>query len=134
VAVAAGTVVRIDRERINRAFEAAEDPVDKTRFDPFRPTRSDLMPTYGLAFGNGAHACLGRPMVLGDVNSGPGERSDPRFGLGVAMLSEFFNAGVELDPRNPPEMYTDMARESWRSVPVRFTRPRPDKSDAREAL
>jgi cytochrome P450 len=126
IQVAAGEVVLLDRRAANAEIERAS-----TARNGFGPDGGwhDQHPRYGLAFGGGAHTCIARPVVLGAAGpdaTGPNRRH----GLGVATLLALYAAGVRLDPGAPPERYTDMTRETFRTFPVRFASLPPDRAGA----
>lgn len=124
IEVAAGEVVLLDRRAANAEIERAATTRDG--FDPGGGW-DDQHPRYGLAFGGGAHTCIARPVVLGGAEPGPAGQTR-RHGLGVATLLALYAAGVRLDPGAPPERYTDMSRETFRTFPVRFASVDPTQS------
>jgi cytochrome P450 len=126
IEVAAGEVVLLDRRAANAEIERAAATRDG--FDPDGGW-DDQHPRYGLAFGGGAHTCIARPVVLGAAEPGAAGQTR-RHGLGVATLLALYAAGVRLDPGAPPERYTDMTRETFRTFPVRFASLPQDRTGA----
>jgi len=108
-----GRLVAVSRQAINRFIEAF-DPDSTDRFDPYRVVPTD-MHDYGLAFGEGPHACLGKSLVLGDLRE---RGSEPLEGLATATLQRLFQFDVLLDVDGPPEQFADMALETWSTFPV----------------
>jgi len=106
-------IVAVNRHAVNHYIERTSGT--DTRFDPDRAAVGELQ-TYGLAFGDGPHNCIGRNMVLGDV--GHEQEAGRREGFAVATLSRLFAAHLALDPADPPRQVEDFAREFWLSFPV----------------
>ena len=97
---------------------------DRKRFGEdageFNPHRSfhDAAP-WGLAFGAGAHACPGRPMATGTLSLKGKAEAD---GSMVALVRRLYEAGLELDPENPPVPDPSTHYDLYTSVPLRFTK------------
>lgn len=112
-----GSVAVVDREAINRGLEAETGGADVRRFDPRRQMPAGRH-DFGLAFGEGPHACIGRTMVLGEHGTAR-ERQDGRLdGLAVATLAHLFSRGLAPDPEQPPVFVEGMARETLVRFPV----------------
>lgn len=98
--------------------------MSKDRFgsdaDTFNPHRDvgDLAP-WGLSFGAGAHACPGRPLVVG--NRSMKARTDVDGSL-VAIARGLYRAGLTLDERRPPVPETATHYSAFKEVPIKFTR------------
>lgn len=98
--------------------------MSKDRFgsdaDTFNPHRDvgDLAP-WGLSFGAGAHACPGRPLVVG--NRSMKARTDVDGSL-VAIARGLYRAGLILDERRPPVPETATHYAAFKEVPIKFTR------------
>lgn len=84
---------------------------DADRFDPLRTIPAGEKP-YGLAFGAGVHACLGRPLVLGSYSD------DLTAGMLGRILSTLLGAGIAPDPDRPPTL-ADSAARRFERYPVR---------------
>jgi cytochrome P450 len=87
--------------------------VQADEYDPHR--RPVNASQWGLAFGAGAHACIGRPLVTG---IGSQSRSD---GTMVTIARRLYAAGLELDPDRPPRFDENTYYTTYASVPVRFS-------------
>lgn len=103
-------------ERIGLLYrEANEDEKlfgeDAETFNPFREV-SEVSP-WGLAFGGGMHACLGRPLVTG-ITSG----DDVTDGTMLIMARKLYAAGMELDPTYPPVPDAATFYDAYSSLPV----------------
>jgi len=101
-------------ERVGLLFlEANQDP---SRFgnnaDGFDPDRTITEgSSWGLAFGGGTHACLGRPMITGN----PKLETE---GTVTTIVRRLYQAGIELDgvPQRDPDTHYPIFTE----VPVRL--------------
>lgn len=90
---------------------------DADRFDPLRTIPPGEKP-YGLAFGAGVHACLGRPLVLGSY------ADDPTAGMLGRILATLLTGGIAPDPDQPPTL-ADSAARRFERYPVRRVVPNP---------
>jgi cytochrome P450 len=79
-------------------------------FDPRRPATPGIN-TYGLTFGTGRHMCFGLPLIVGSTGAN---------GSHVQMLRALFEAGVSLDPDDPPAA-TDGELAIWSRYPAVFS-------------
>jgi cytochrome P450 len=94
---------------------------DADEFDPFRYQRLPQgVPPYGLAFGGGAHTCIGRRLAVGPAIEGPAETSN--FGTLHTLVATFFAAGVQLDPQDPPVRNEKSFYDEFLVYPVRLTK------------
>jgi cytochrome P450 len=91
---------------------------DGLEFNPRRELPAHVR-RYLFAFGEGAHTCTGKPLVMGEEEE---ERADPRKGVVVAMLRELFRAGVRVDPSRPVEVTATIVRTMHSSLPVTLTK------------
>jgi cytochrome P450 len=101
-------------------IQANRDPtvfgVDAERFDPRRKAPKHVT-GYGLAFGDGAHVCIGKRLAAGTrgVSSAGGVLS--------AICSTLFAAGAQPHPSQSPVEQTGTARHQYLSYPIVFRRP-----------
>jgi cytochrome P450 len=104
-------------ERVALFFRSASAsaPVFGANPEVFDPRReySGVAP-WGLAFGGGAHACIGRPMVTGVGSRG---QSD---GTIVHIARALYRAGLRLDPDREPVLDATTYYDAYESVPVLF--------------
>lgn len=109
--------------------------MSKERFgedaDTFNPHRDvgDLAP-WGLSFGAGAHACPGRPLVVG--NRSMKARSDID-GTLVSIARNLYGAGLTLNESKPPVPETATHYSAFKEVPIKFTRPDAFRAEAAAA-
>jgi cytochrome P450 len=82
-------------------------------YDPHREVEG--LPHWGLAFGGGAHACVGRPLVMG---GGPRSQSE---GTIVAVARRLYAAGMTLDTSGSIRSDATTQYDQLESVPVRFS-------------
>jgi cytochrome P450 len=103
-------------ERVGLLYRAAN--VDRSLFGDdapsFNPHREvEGTSPWGLAFGGGMHACLGRPLVTG-IASG----EDVTDGTMPIIVRRLLAAGMELDPTNPPVPDDSTFYDAYSSLPV----------------
>lgn len=123
--IPAGAVVTIDMDGANRDPEAVGPEPD--RFDPWR-SRAEGVAPWGLSFGHGTHACLGRDLAAGtetgntaDTGDGIGDRGAPRLhGVVAIMAGVLLDRGASPDPNDPPTLDPHTTRVVWGRYPVRF--------------
>jgi cytochrome P450 len=111
-----GEQLAIDMVAANRDVDVFGE--DAGEFDPDRST--GRIPGYGLSFGAGQHACLGRPIALRTAPGRP-EADDEPLGVLVRLLQEVFAYDVSLDPEDPPR-HRDAVDVRYASFPVVLTR------------
>lgn len=93
-----GDVLVIDQPAANSDPDAF-DPQTR-EFDPHRDLGTARR--FATSFGAGRHLCIGRPLTVR-----PGTDSSAPVGVQVRMLQWLYQAGVELDPTEPPVWKTD---------------------------
>lgn len=106
-------------ERIGLLYRAANMTPEIFGEEPqsFNPHRTVTGSTpWGLSFGGGAHACLGRPMVTG-VGSG----DDVSDGTMAIIARELLRAGFRIDPDRPATSDSATFYEAFSSMPVLLT-------------
>lgn len=92
---------------------------DAAEFNPMRPIDRKV-PRFGLAFGGGVHACLGKGLAAGSPIQ-PGEEPDENhlYGVATVIASELLKAGVVADPDAQPQGDPNTIRWTrWASYPV----------------
>lgn len=90
---------------------------DAAIFNPYRESDAAVSP-YGLSFGLGMHACIGRTLAAGVV---PKPGSDPlshHYGTITQIARALLNHGASPDPDHPPEMDKTTERPNWGFYPV----------------
>ncbi len=85
-------------------------------FDPFRDTGGT--PLYGLSFGVGAHACIGRQLAIGVLPREGGGDEPRQLGSIPLILARLMAANVRPHPEQAPQMDTVSGRPNWASYPV----------------
>jgi cytochrome P450 len=110
--LAAGETIIISIEDANR--DPAAVGVAAERFDPFRRLADDV-PGWGLSFGTGTHACLGRELAGGQADDAPGS---PLLGAVAVMAGTLLEHGARPDPADPPQQDPATTRDMWGCYPV----------------
>ncbi|MEM7092417.1 MAG: cytochrome P450 [Actinomycetota bacterium] len=98
---------------------ANRDPavfVDPDDFVPDRVVPGGVA-RWGLSFGSGMHACLGRELAAGRETGPDGAHIDGALSL---LLSALLRAGATLDPDDPPTLDETTTRRNWGRFPLRF--------------
>jgi cytochrome P450 len=108
--VAEGDMVAVLLPDANRD-EAVWGP-EAGRFDPLRSIPEGEKP-YGLAFGAGVHACLGRPLVLGSYSE------ELTAGMLNRILHELLRRGATTD-RGRGVTYAASDQTRFETFPIRF--------------
>ena len=110
-----GETVTISIEDANRDPEVFGP--DAARFDPRRAIPDDVA-RWGLSFGHGFHACLGKELAGGLEASDVVEHE--LLGSIVVMAHAMLRAGARPDPDDPPTLDPGTTRVMWGRYPVRF--------------
>ncbi len=109
-------------ERVALFFSPANRDAERFGFDPWefrlgREVSSGVRP-WGLTFGGGQHTCIGRTLVTGLVKETDDESGTN--GVMTRILKAFYDAGVEMDPEDPPERLALSHHDSYQRFPVIF--------------
>ena len=116
----AGDLVSVNLDRANR------DPsVFGADADDFVPDRL-LPPTvrpYGLSFGFGIHACLGRDLDGGVAPKTDGDNSDMQLGIVGLMIEGLLKYGANWVEGLPPEPDTHTMRNNFSAYPITLDSP-----------
>ena len=111
-ATAAGEPVLID------ILAANTDPAvfggDASRFDPYRLVPEDV-PRWGLSFGHGFHACLGRELAAGDT------KHDLE-GAILVMARALLARAAKPDPEHPARRDVTTTRDVFETYPAVLSR------------
>ena len=95
---------------------------DAAQFNPYRQIDKGSSP-YGLSFGLGMHACIGRTLAAGVT---PKSDSTPRahqFGTITLIAGALLEHGARPDPEKPPKMDEKTERPNWGCYPVILDTP-----------
>ncbi|MEL7029430.1 MAG: cytochrome P450, partial [Pseudomonadota bacterium] len=118
--LAEGDDVVVDLFNANRDREIFGDDADA--FNPHRELPNNVWP-FGLTFGYGVHACLGRDL---DGGVAPRKAVDPdahQYGIVTLFIRELLRHGVRRDPDNPPQADEKTERPNWGAYPIIFETP-----------
>lgn len=102
---------------------ANQDPTwfgsDAARFRPDRVFATGQFP-FGLTFGTGVHACLGRDLDGGTISKADTDPTTHAYGLVTLLVLELLRAGAQPDPSDPPTADRNTQRKNWGRYPVEF--------------
>ncbi len=113
----AGEDLVIDLHSANRDTEIYGDDAD--RFNPHREIKKGYAP-FGLTFGNGVHACLGRDLDGGAVPRAGTDPTTHQYGIVTMLVRALQDNGAHPDPHDPPTEDTQTERKNWARYPVLF--------------
>lgn len=112
--VAQGEQVGLDMIAANHDTDTFGN--DAESYDPHRRQRlGDRVKPFGVAFGGGAHVCLGRPLMLGR------EIGVDIEGLEFLILRRLLDEGIERDEQRSPRR-ADSGQQHYEFFPVTFPR------------
>ena len=120
-AVESGELVTIDLLSANRDKKIFGP--DAAQFNPYRQTEKGSSP-YGLSFGLGMHACIGRTLAAGVTPKPDSDPLDHQYGTITLIASALLEHGARPDSDNPPEMDKKTERPNWGYYPVILDTPK----------
>lgn len=125
--IEAGTHVTIDVEAANR--DPSVFGPHANDFHPMRPLADDVTP-WGLSFGSGTHACVGRELAGGTA---PGDVPDQHLSGAVSMMAgALLAAGARPNPRDPATQDVETTRTMWGRYPVTFASPEAERMGSKK--
>ncbi|MDA0272261.1 MAG: cytochrome P450 [Proteobacteria bacterium] len=95
---------------------------DAAEFNPYRKTDKSTSP-YGLSFGLGMHACIGRTLAAGVTPKADSDPLDHQYGTITLIVRALLERGARPDPEKPPEMDKKTERPNWGYYPVILEAP-----------
>jgi cytochrome P450 len=98
---------------------------DAAAFRPGRETLGSAGP-YGLSFGLGAHACIGRNLAAGALPRGDIDPAEHHYGTITLLVLALLRHGARPDPADPAKQDPTITRVKWARYPVLFTSPQQD--------
>jgi cytochrome P450 len=113
--IAEGEQIALDLNGIDR--DPAFFGKNADRFDPHRDGPATLH-RYGVSFGQGVHACLGRRLAIGAGNGRVEEGERAPAGLIVRLMQALLAADARLDPDDPPRLRETSSQDRWDVFPV----------------
>jgi hypothetical protein len=116
-AVEAGDDVVVDLYRANR--DPAVFGADADAFNPYRALPPGVRP-WGLTFGYGMHACMGRDLDGGMVALPGTVAEEHQYGIVTLFARALLAHGARNDPDDPPSADPNTVRANWGRYPVLF--------------
>ncbi len=113
------TIDLLGANRDNKIFGA-----DAAEFNPYRKIDKGTSP-YGLSFGLGMHACIGRTLAAGVTPKHDSDPLDHQYGTITMIVRALLEHGARPDPERPPEMDRKTERPNWGYYPVILETPIP---------
>ncbi len=86
-------------------------------FDPNRQFDKGISP-YGLSFGLGMHACIGRTLAAGVTPKPDTDPVDHQYGIIALIACALLKNGARPDPKQPAEMDAKTERPNWGRYPI----------------
>ncbi len=117
--VESGDNVIIDLHKANRDRSIFGDDAD--RFNPHRELPQAIWP-FGLTFGYGMHACLGRDLDGGVVPKDGAPPEKRQLGIVAMLVDELLRRGARWRPDRKPVPDTSTERNNWAEYPIVFDR------------
>ena len=117
-AITDGEQVVINLQAANRdpaVFGASAD-----EFDPARALPANVWP-FGLTFGYGTHACLGRDLDGGVVPKAKADAAKHQLGVVPLFVQALLRAGARPLAADPPVPDTNTQRKNWGRYPIGLT-------------
>ena len=108
-------LVVVDLMGSNRDEQVFGD--DAAEFNPHREVEGTAT-AYGLSFGLGMHACIGRNLAAGVMPRPDTEPEDHQYGTITLIAEALLKHGVQPDPNKQPAMDTKTERPNWGFYPV----------------
>jgi cytochrome P450 len=110
-----GDRVVIDLWSANRDSEIYG--AEAERYNPHR-TFPDKQPPWGLTFGIGQHACLGKVLDGGEIPGPDTVPEEHNFGLIAHFMKGLLDRGACPDPDAPPQRDSNTERPNWGRYPL----------------
>jgi hypothetical protein len=123
-----GDRVIVDLHEANRDKAVFGDDADE--FNPHRQLPHTVWP-FGLSFGYGVHACMGRDLDGGVVPKDGSPPEKRQLGIVALLVDELLRNGAERDPDRPPSVDTSTERNNWAEYPIVFD---PERVKSNEQL
>ncbi len=114
-----GDRIVIDLHMANRDRDVFGDDADE--FNPHRQLPHTVWP-FGLSFGYGAHACMGRDLDGGVVPKDGSPPEKRQLGIVALLIAELLQNGARRDPERPATADTSTERNNWAQYPIVFDR------------
>lgn len=113
-----GDLVTVDLQAANRDKSVFGE--DAEMFAPQRELATGVWP-FGLSFGYGTHACLGRDLDGGVVPKAGQDATQLQMGIVPLMVHTLLKHGAQWIPEQPPQIDTSTSRSNFAVYPIRFS-------------
>ena len=110
-----GDLVTVDLQAANR--DETVFGADADDFVPQRVLDAGVWP-FGLSFGYGTHACLGRDLDGGVVPKAGQDVTELQMGIVPLMVHTLLKHGAQWIPEQPPRMDTSTSRANYAVYPI----------------
>lgn len=117
--LATGDRVIVDLHEANRDPSIFGDDADS--FNPYRELPQAIWP-FGLTFGYGMHACMGRDLDGGVVSKDGSPPEKRQLGIVALLVDALLGDGAQRDPEHEPVPDTSTERSNWAQYPIIFER------------
>ncbi len=97
--------------------DAAVFGEDAAGFNPHRALAGSTTP-YGVSFGLGMHACLGRNLAVGIPPRGETDPASHHYGVIPLIIAELLRYDIAPNSAEAPEMDKATGRPNWGRYPV----------------
>ncbi len=117
--IQSGQLVVVDLKTANR--DPSVFGPDAVQFNPERALEPHALP-WGLSFGYGIHACLGRTLDGGVQFAANSNPDTHQYGIVTLLAQKLLRQGAQPDPDRPPTTDISTSRGTWSRYPVVFDR------------
>jgi len=126
-----GDRIVVDLHAANRDKDVFGDDADE--FNPHRELPHAVW-RFGLSFGYGAHACMGRDLDGGVVPKDGLPPEKRQLGIVALLIDKLLQNGARRDPERPATADTNTERNNWAQYPIVFDRARTEAEEKKQEV